>query len=525
MSTSWMDSRILTLPVDLAWMLISAILKTPRWLSPRFPHTCLLRSLEALFWQRPKSLEDMPFDVIFSLSLHLSVKDLCALRATSRQLRHLVLNRLLWSIALRDILEIRPIPRLSYALDDMSLEELLKATIRLNALDKKNRGLDPDVKLIQISSIDVGTAPVFVPGGRHFVTVQEPDDSFFIHDFGTSDLSAGRPFLPRFEHQVVYWRMVPVGATEFNIAVATLDLESYAVGPTGYPLDRSYVHVFHYDIITNIWEEIDYFYIDARFQAFYFDSQLLAMMWCHVASSHSAYIRDYARHKGTPVLGLTGIDLTCSAGSIVILDQCHFVVAADEVAHLFRLPAFFPISGTYVAGATVDYSPIWRSNTTPKSIAFRAPFVADMRPLSGKSPTSIPPTKWMVWSGDYWHVITQGTAPFEYNIERRRCLPGRPDYTVLGHCFGKFSALHGTSDEELFILPLPINHHPCSRGFARLNAPPDPDDMPSTEVPFHLDDEEGMVVLSYDEESGHVYIGLGDRELPGWQRIVAATLS
>ncbi len=83
MSTSWIDSRILALPVDLAWMLISAVLKIPRWVPLRSSHTGLLRSLEALFWQRPKSLEDMPFDVIFGLSYHLSVKDICSLRAVS----------------------------------------------------------------------------------------------------------------------------------------------------------------------------------------------------------------------------------------------------------------------------------------------------------------------------------------------------------------------------------------------------------------------------------------------------------
>ncbi|KAF4580734.1 F-box domain-containing protein [Pleurotus pulmonarius] len=518
------DSRILALPVDLAWTLISAILKIPRWVPLRLSHTGLLRSLEALFWQRPRSLEDVPFDVIFGISFHLSVKDICSLRATSRQLRHLVQNRSLWLLVLRDILEIRPISRLSFALDDMSLEELMKATIRLNALDKKIRGLDPDVKLTQISSIDKCTIPAFVPGGRHFVTVQEESGfSFFIHDFGTSDLSIGRPFLPRFEHEVVYWRMVPVGATAVNIAVATLDLKSYAVGHKGYPLDRSYVHIFHYDTSTNIWEEIDYFYVDARFQAFYFDTQFLAVMWRHVGSHHSAYIRNYVRHESTLVLRPIGIDLSCSSGSIVILDQCHFVVAADRVAHLFRLPHFYPISGTYVEGATVDHSPIWESNTTPIYTSFRAPFVANLVPFSDRSP--LPPTKWLVWSGDDWHVITQAEAPFEYNIEHRRRLPGRPEATVLGLAPGKFSAIHGTSDEELFILFLPINYHPCSRGYARLDAPVDLDDVSSVEVPFHRVENERMVVLSYDEESGHVYMGLGDQKLHGWQRIVAATLS
>ncbi|KAF9496040.1 hypothetical protein BDN71DRAFT_800629 [Pleurotus eryngii] len=54
--------------------------------------------LRALIWQRPKSLEDMPFDVIFALSFHLSVKDTSTLRAQSSALPGV------W-----------PIPRLRYA--------------------------------------------------------------------------------------------------------------------------------------------------------------------------------------------------------------------------------------------------------------------------------------------------------------------------------------------------------------------------------------------------------------------------
>ncbi|KAL4257332.1 F-box domain-containing protein [Pleurotus pulmonarius] len=524
MSTSWIDSRILALPVDLAWMLISAVLKIPRWVPLRSSHTGLLRSLEALFWQRPKSLEDMPFDVIFGLSFHLSVKDICSLRATSRQLRHLVQNRSLWLLVLRDILEIRPIPRLSYALDDMSLEELMKATIRLNALDKKIRGLDPDVKLTQVGGFDAHRAAILVPGGRHFVTIAEPKLDFFIHDFRAKDLSAGRPFLPHFEHRVMSWHMVPVGATIVNVAVATLDLKSYAVDHNGHRLPRSYVHVFRCDIGTNSWEQIDYFYIDARFENFYFDSQFIAMMWQNIGSDHSqAKFRAYVRRESTPILNLVDIGYEYSTG-IVIIDQCHFVVASHNIARLFRLPTFYPIVGASAAETTVDHRTIWRSANEPTLTSLRPPFVANLLPFQVESLSSLPPAKWVFWNGDYWYIVTRSLNAFEYDLECQRLLPGRDQYTVLHRSVGKFSAMATTSDGEFFTFPLPINYNPSSRGFARLDARLDfHDEILLKKVAVPQCEEEIWTVVSHDEESGHILFVR--RALDDSRGIIAAALT
>ncbi|KAF7432523.1 hypothetical protein PC9H_004464 [Pleurotus ostreatus] len=524
MSTSWIDSsRILALPVDLAWRLMTAVLKIPRWIPLRVSHTGLLRSVQALFWQRPKSLEDMPFDVIFGLSYHLSVQDICSLRATSRQLRHLVQSKSLWLLVLRDILEIRPIPRLRFALDDMSLEELMKATIRLNALDKKIRGLDPDVKLTQVGGFDADLAAILVPGGRHFVTIAEPKLDFFIHDFRAKDLSAGRPFLPHFKHRVMSWRMVPVGATIVNLAVVTLDMERYVVDHNRYRLPRSYVHVFRCDVVTNSWEQIDYFYIDARFEEFYFDSQFIAMMWRNIGSDHSqANIRAYVRRESTPILNLVDIGHECSTGSIVIIDLCHFVVASNNVARLFRLPTFYPIVGTSAAKTAIDHRTVWRSHHRPFMTSVQAPFVADLLPCRVESPSLSPPAKWVFWSGDYWYIATRVGNAFEYDVECRRLLPGRGRDTMCCHSVGKFSAMATTLNEEFFTFPLPINYNPSSRGFTRLDAPLEFDDeIRLKEVAFpQYQQKEMWSVLSHDEESGHILF-LVQASDDSWRMITA----
>ncbi|KAF9495538.1 hypothetical protein BDN71DRAFT_869587 [Pleurotus eryngii] len=204
-------------------------------------HSILLRHLKTILWQRPKTLSDMPYDVVFVLSHYLSVRDLCSLRATSKQLSSRVRDRSIWLLALRDILEVRPIPRLSFSLDEMGLNEIMTATLRLTTLDRKLRGVDQITTFTLTQSFDADDlVPVPLPGGRHFVTLQNSDRNLVVYDWDADTPRDGRLLMPPSEHPIYLWRAVPVSSTAINVVVISLE-ELEKCDDRGEPLCVSYL--------------------------------------------------------------------------------------------------------------------------------------------------------------------------------------------------------------------------------------------------------------------------------------------
>ena len=133
-------------------------------------------------------------------------------------------DRSIWLLALRDILEVRPIPRLSFSLDEMDLDEIMTATLRLTTLDRKLRGVDPitTFKIARYFDAD-GLIPVPLPGGRHFLTLQNSERNLVVHDWDADTLRDGRLLMPPSEHPIYLWCAVPVSSTTVNVVVVSLE--------------------------------------------------------------------------------------------------------------------------------------------------------------------------------------------------------------------------------------------------------------------------------------------------------------
>ena len=133
-------------------------------------------------------------------------------------------DRSIWLLALRDILEVRPIPRLSFSLDEMDLDEIMTATLRLTTLDRKLRGVDQITTFKIARSFDAdGLIPVPLPGGRHFLTLQNSERNLVVHDWDADTLTDGRLLMPPSEHLIYLWRAVPVSSTTVNVVVVSLE--------------------------------------------------------------------------------------------------------------------------------------------------------------------------------------------------------------------------------------------------------------------------------------------------------------
>jgi hypothetical protein len=135
------------------------------------------------------SLDVLPVDIYIMMSEYLSVKDLVLLMQVRQAMLRYVAstedskvnkrtresfgNKSIWVRTLRDILRIRPIPRLLYALPTMAVAELVQACVRAYRLEKALGGnvthcftLRKQLELTEL--INPGSLLV-VPGGRHYV--------------------------------------------------------------------------------------------------------------------------------------------------------------------------------------------------------------------------------------------------------------------------------------------------------------------------------------------------------------------
>ncbi|KAL4256362.1 F-box domain-containing protein [Pleurotus pulmonarius] len=484
----------------------------------------VLRHLKTILWQRPKTLNDMPYDVVFVLSYYLSVRDLCNLRETSTQLSSLVRDRSIWLLALRDILEVRPIPRLSFSLDEMDLDEIMTATLRLTTLDRKLRGVDQITTFKIARSFDAdGLIPVPLPGGRHFLTLQNSERNLVVHDWGADTLRDGRLLIPPSEHPIYLWRAVPVSSTTVNVVVVSLE-ELEECDDLGEPLPRTHITIYQCNADEGTSKQIDYFSVNPKIWALFVDTTHLALLWDDPDDCQYTYIRMYTKGLQTDIMRLKDPQCPCR-GSITMISQGHFIVVnGDGALHrMFTLPSMRPIASTHVDDPSVYHPHIWRS--VQGGDCLQTPRVTSLQPASSDSP----PPKFIVWTGRCRHIMTLSSldgADVSYNVDRQRMWPDAPfsvgdDETS---SMGRFSGVHHLPDRSIRLFALPITY-PTSRGPMRLDIAPSSLHIQVTElVCSSLLENEFIYELSYDEESGRLYIAYEDA-ITADRRIVLGHLS
>ncbi|KDQ22677.1 hypothetical protein PLEOSDRAFT_1109777 [Pleurotus ostreatus PC15] len=473
-------------------------------------HSILLRHLKTILWQRPKTLNDVPYDVVFVLSHYLSVRDLCNLRETSKQLSSLVRDRSIWLLALRDILEVRPIPRLSFSLDEMDLDEIMTATLRLTTLDRKTRGADPIAAFTPCRSFDVsGLVPVPLPGGHQFVTLRDSKRELVVHNWNADILGQGRLLVPASKYPIYLWRVVPVSSTTINVAVVSLE-QLNERDDRGKPLPRTHVSIYCCDANKGTFEQIDHFFVDTKIWTVFVDTIHLAILWNDWERGQFAYIRLYAKGLHAPVMSLKD-----PKGSITVISRNYFIVVDDNGTYtrIYKLPDVHPVYDAHVADASVHHSSVW--STVRPGDYFRTPRVASV--VMGDPPYQLP-RKFVVWTGRKRFLATLSSsldgADVAYNVDAQPMWPGFP---FSGGCdegssMGNFSGVHCLTNERLVMLfGLPVTHA-SSRGLMRLDSTPCSDAIQVTQLICPgLQEAEFISQLAYDEESGRLFMTYNDR--------------
>jgi hypothetical protein len=128
-----------------------------------------------------------------------------------------------WQDALRDILEVRPIPRLQYALKSMSSLELRNACVRLAAQETyyKSSG-DRPLQILSEFEPSYFSRPHAVPGGDYFITRSADWCTLMLY----STLSPNEPkgvLIPNSELEIKRWRMISISADEILVLVVYKD--------------------------------------------------------------------------------------------------------------------------------------------------------------------------------------------------------------------------------------------------------------------------------------------------------------
>ncbi|KAL4257031.1 F-box domain-containing protein [Pleurotus pulmonarius] len=510
--------------LTLAFSMTTEFLRLVRW---DWSHSILLQHLRLILWQPPKTLNDVPYDVAFVLSHYLSVQDLCNLRATSKRLFNLLQDRSIWLLVLRDILEVRPIPRLCLCLDEMNLDEIMTTTLRLTTLDRKIRGIDPITTFTTIRSLNViGIFPVPLPGGRHFATLQDSGRKLVAHRWSADTLEEGRPLVPPSKHSIYFWRAVPVSSTAINVAVVSLEeLDERDV--LDRPLLLSHISIYRCDADEGTSEQIDYFSVDPKICALSFDTTHLAILWDDPDDGQYAYIRLYTKGLHTSIMRLK--DPQCPrGGSITMISEHYFIVvnAGGTFHRMFTLPNVYPVASTHVADVPTYRPSIWR--TIQGGDCLRTPRVTSIQFEHRPSSSDRPPSQFIIWTGRFRCISTLSLpdhADVAYDVDSQHMWPdvpyskGRDDVSVLG----RFSGVHYLPDRLIRLFALPVTHT-MSRGLMRLDAAPSSHHIQVTRlVCSGLVDSEFVHHLSYDEESGRLYITYKDRTSPNG-RIVLACL-
>jgi hypothetical protein len=196
------------------------------------------------------SIAQLPGELLYLVSLELSVKDLCFLQAvrscghswsynpssllqTNKRMRVIFLDQAIWRSVIRDILTVKPLPRLTYAYHTMTLEELVDTAKRLAAQDRLLlQNYQRPLTLRNSFGIDTishgfsfNQVPVLLPGGDYFVLPSASMKRLCVYK--TDDASKGNYHLliPRSSHPIYLWKAIPISADELLVARVTESMQ------------------------------------------------------------------------------------------------------------------------------------------------------------------------------------------------------------------------------------------------------------------------------------------------------------
>ncbi|KAI0795250.1 hypothetical protein BC629DRAFT_313552 [Irpex lacteus] len=134
--------------------------------------------------QESSDVTTVPRDIWFQVCLHLSVKSLYMLRATSRELRETVDSRTVWLSVLTDLIRIKPSAYSKQDVEDMSAADLRKASLRIVLVDRAYSSPTlPHREVALFSREDVVgcTQTLLFPGGKRLLILRA-SGSFTIYD-------------------------------------------------------------------------------------------------------------------------------------------------------------------------------------------------------------------------------------------------------------------------------------------------------------------------------------------------------
>lgn len=191
-----------------------------------------------LLLRRPiMSLDVLPLDVCIIISEYLSVKDLVLVMKVGHTMIRYVVNteelkvnkrtretfssRSIWVLTLKDILRIRPIPRLLHALPTMAVTELVQACACAYRLE---RVLGGNVthrftlrKQLDLEQPITSGSSLLVPGGRYFVLFLD-----YHREVALFETESGRRVMEMIRYKGTHNRrvsvrpkIIPVSASEF----------------------------------------------------------------------------------------------------------------------------------------------------------------------------------------------------------------------------------------------------------------------------------------------------------------------
>jgi hypothetical protein len=151
---------------------------------------------------------------------------------TSASIRVMVSTVSVWRLALRDILEVKPIPRLRIALATMSSDQLKSACVRLAAHELSYATVShPPLRMLR--EIEVGPHgppippegghsamfPVPVPGGDHFVILSRNRRKLLLYSSLCPD-AGNTLLLPASKFSIRQWSMAAASADEVMVLIA-----------------------------------------------------------------------------------------------------------------------------------------------------------------------------------------------------------------------------------------------------------------------------------------------------------------
>jgi hypothetical protein len=209
-------------------------------------HPPVAKATQALTSQ----FEVLPVEVLHCVSAYLSVKGLCRLRSvsdgyhlqrgssthprillqTNQNLRAVFGNHWIWQEIIRDILTVKPLPRLRMAYRTMSTEGLINAAIQLAAQDWLFSHHSPrPLRVRHAYQVDDVSdkkpthhrQPVPIPGRRYFVMLNRSRTRLRLYETDAGSIETYKQLVPDQPDPISHWRVIPTSPDEVLVALVT----------------------------------------------------------------------------------------------------------------------------------------------------------------------------------------------------------------------------------------------------------------------------------------------------------------